>query len=66
MFHDEPLKAKTEVLTPGEDLSDLGLEQLHARLDLLRGEISRTESMIESKKAGLSAAEAFFNTSASS
>lgn len=62
MFQDEPLTSRTEVLTPGEDLSDLGIEQLTERLDTLRQEMARTETAIKNKKAGLSAAEAFFTT----
>lgn len=63
MFHDEPNKANPDALVPGADLSELGVEQLQARLALLREEIGRTEAMIAQKKAGLSAAEAFFKTS---
>ncbi len=66
MFHDEPLNSRTDVLTCGEDLSDLGLAQLDERLDMLRAEIARTEAVIARKKAGLNAAEAFFKTPASS
>ncbi|WP_375548109.1 DUF1192 domain-containing protein [Oceanicaulis alexandrii] len=61
MFQDEPLTSRTEAITPGEDLSDLGVEQLTERLETLRQEMARTESAIKDKKAGLSAAEAFFS-----
>lgn len=60
MFQDEPLTSRTEVVIPGEDLSDLGVEQLNERLETLRQEMARTEIAIKDKKAGLSAAEAFF------
>jgi len=63
MFHDEPMNAKTDTLTPGEDLSEQGIEQLTERLAVLREEIERTQAMIEKKQAGLNAAEAFFKTS---
>ncbi len=62
MFHDEPLTSRTEALVPGEDLSELGVEQLNERLEILRQEMGRTEAAIKQKKAGLSAAEAFFKT----
>ncbi len=43
-----------------EDLSDMGLEELAARIELLQGEIARTEAMRESKKGSRSDAEALF------
>ena len=63
MFHDEPVNAKTDTLTPGEDLSEHSIDQLTERVAILRAEIERTQSIIEKKQAGLSAAEAFFKTS---
>ena len=63
MFHDEPVNAKTDTLTPGEDLSERSIEQLTERVAVLRAEIERTQSIIKKKQAGLSAAEAFFKTS---
>lgn len=62
MFHDEPLTSRTEAIIPGEDLSELGVEQLTERLEVLRQEMGRAEAAIKQKKAGLSAAEAFFKT----
>lgn len=62
MFHDEPLTSPSEAILPGEDLSELGVEQLTERLEVLRQEMGRTEAAIKQKKAGLSAAEAFFKT----
>lgn len=62
MFHDEPLTSRTDALVPGEDLSELGIEQLNERLEVLRQEMGRTEAAIKQKKAGRSAAEAFFKT----
>ena len=62
MFQDDPLASGPEALTPGEDLSDLGVEQLTERLETLRHEMARTETAIKDKKASLSAAEAFFTT----
>jgi uncharacterized small protein (DUF1192 family) len=62
MFQDEPLTSGAEAITPGEDLSELGVEQLTDRLEALRQEMARTETAIKDKRAGLSAAEAFFTT----
>ena len=62
MFHDEPLTSKTEAIIPGEDLTELGVEQLSERLNILRDEIERTQDMMEKKKTGLSQAQAFFKT----
>ena len=62
MLHGEPLTSRNEALVPGEDLSELGVEQLTERLEVLRQEMGRTEAAIKQKKAGLSAAEAFFKT----
>lgn len=60
MFHDEPLREKSDTITPGEDLTILGVEQLQERKQALEAELARTEAMIGQKQAGLSAAEAFF------
>lgn len=43
-----------------EDLSDMGLEELAARIELLQGEIVRTQEMRESKKGSRTDAEALF------
>ena len=63
MFHDEDgaasNKAKT-VITPGEDLSGLSLEDLAERRSLLEEEIRRIDAMTEKKQAGRSAADAVF------
>ncbi|MFP4518906.1 MAG: DUF1192 domain-containing protein [Oceanicaulis sp.] len=56
---DEPRKSGL-VITPGEDLSVLGLEQLAERKRVLEREIARTEAMMDEKKAGLASAESFF------
>jgi uncharacterized small protein (DUF1192 family) len=44
----------------GEDLSLQGVEELTARIGLLKEEISRTEAMLESKKGSRNDAEALF------
>lgn len=43
-----------------EDLSDMGLEELAARIELLQDEIVRTQKMRESKKGSRTDAEALF------
>ena len=60
MFHDEPLHAKPEGPSAGEDLTRMGLEELHERRRILEEEITRTKAMIEQKQAGLNAAESIF------
>lgn len=43
-----------------EDLSLQGVEELTARISLLKEEISRAETMLESKKGSRNEAEALF------
>lgn len=63
MFHDDPPKRAEAVITPGEDLSALGLEQLAERKRVLESEIERIEAMMKSKEAGLASAESLFRKS---
>ena len=44
----------------GELLDTLSVEELHARIELLREEISRLETAIDAKQASRQAADAFF------
>ena len=44
----------------GEDLSLLSIDELRERISLCEQEIARIKSELESKKSGLSAAEAIF------
>lgn len=60
MFEGDEPSAAGETITPGEDLSILGLEQLAERKRVLEREIARTEAAIEQKQAGLASAEQFF------
>ena len=46
----------------GEVLDTLSVEELEARIALLRGEITRLESAIVAKQASRNAADAFFKT----
>ena len=59
LFEDELPKPPT-VHSIGEDLSSLSLEELAARIDLLKSEIGRLEEAISAKQASASAAETFF------
>jgi len=60
MEPDEPRAAPGEAIIPGEDLSDLGVEQLKAREQALLSELERTRAMTEEKQAGLAAADSLF------
>lgn len=62
MFDDESTSGqlKKDVITPGEDLSALSIEDLAERRRLLEVEIARTDEMTEKKQTGRSAADAVF------
>ena len=47
MFHDEPLTSRNEALVPGEDLSELGVEQLTERLEAALGTVEKSEATSE-------------------
>jgi uncharacterized small protein (DUF1192 family) len=56
---EEPLKrAKAHEI--GQDLSLLSVEELTARIDILRGEIARIEQDLSQKGATRAAADALF------
>jgi len=59
---DLPLKPSRTVITPGEDLSALSLEDLAERRALIESEIARIDATVENKKAGRQAAESVFRT----
>jgi hypothetical protein len=44
-----------------EDLDLFGVSELEERIDLLESELARVRGQIEKKRAGRSAADAFFN-----
>jgi uncharacterized small protein (DUF1192 family) len=44
----------------GEDLAKLSLDELAARVEILRGEIARLEAAADSKRASALAAASFF------
>ncbi|MEQ8406042.1 MAG: DUF1192 domain-containing protein [Oceanicaulis sp.] len=60
MFEGDEPRNTGAAITPGEDLSVLGLEQLAERKRVLEHEIDRIEAMMQEKKAGLASAESFF------
>ena len=60
MFEGDEPRNSGATITPGEDLSVLGLEQLAERKRVLEREIERTEAMMRDKEAGLASAESFF------
>lgn len=62
MEADEPRRTRDDTISASDDLTILGLEQLEERLDLLRSETERTRAMMDSKSAGLAAAESLFKT----
>jgi uncharacterized small protein (DUF1192 family) len=57
---DEELPKKRKAHEIGEDLATLSLDELDARIDMLRNEIGRIEEAIKAKRASASAADAFF------
>lgn len=59
---DLPLKPDRYVITPGEDLSALSLDDLAERRALIEAEIQRIDAIVEHKKAGKQAAESVFRT----
>lgn len=60
MFEGDEPRAAGGAITPGEDLSILGLEQLAERKRVLEQEIARINALIDEKQAGLASAEQFF------
>lgn len=59
---DLPRKPDRHVITPGEDLSALSLDDLAERRALIEAEIQRIDAIVEHKKAGKQAAESIFRT----
>ncbi len=60
MDEDEP--KKTPIHEIGQDLSQLSVDELHERIEMLKAEIARLETETGSKDASKSAAEAFFKS----
>ncbi len=59
IFDDEPVK-KPKPHEIGQDLSLLSQDELAARIELLRAEITRLEAELHAKGSTMSAAEALF------
>jgi uncharacterized small protein (DUF1192 family) len=59
VFEEEAPKKKL-AHTVGEDLATLSLDELAARIDLLRTEIARIEESIAAKRASADVAASFF------
>jgi uncharacterized small protein (DUF1192 family) len=57
---DEPPKKKKAGHELGEDLATLSLDDLAARIGLLKAEIERIEAAIRQKQASADVAAAFF------
>ena len=57
---DDDTPKRTAAHAVGEDLASLSLEELAARIVLLKAEIARIEETIGAKQASAAAADAFF------
>jgi uncharacterized small protein (DUF1192 family) len=62
MFHDDAPVRGDAAPALEEDLSRLSVSDLRERLERLQGEIDRVEQELESRQAGLAAAEAVFRS----
>jgi uncharacterized small protein (DUF1192 family) len=60
MEPDEPRRPARSEIVLGEDLSLHSLEELEARIESLRREIERIESILAQKRSSRSAAETVF------
>lgn len=60
MEPDEPLTPRGETISPGEDLTIMGVEQLKDREASLVSELERTRAMMKEKQAGLAEAASLF------
>lgn len=59
-FDENEVRKKKGAHEIGEDLASLSLEELEARVALLKLEIARLEAAMTAKRASASAAAAFF------
>ena len=60
MEFDEPLRPVRPAIILGEDLSLHSLEELEARIESLKREIERIESVLVAKRSSRTAAETVF------
>jgi uncharacterized small protein (DUF1192 family) len=59
-FLDDDRPKKKPTAQPGENLADLSVDELKARIEIYRGEIERLEQDIAAKEKHMKAAESFF------
>lgn len=59
-FLDDDRPKKTPAAQPGENLADLSVDELKARIAIYQGEIERLEREIAAKEKHMKAAESFF------
>jgi len=57
---DEDQPKKPVAWTVGEDLSSLSIDELGARIEILKAEIDRMAEAIVAKRASLGVADSFF------
>jgi len=60
MDADEPRAKRAEMITPGEDISSLSVDELEERIALYEAEILRLKLAIETKGASRAAADSVF------
>jgi uncharacterized small protein (DUF1192 family) len=60
MVFDEPRQPVRPQIVLGEDLSLHSLDELEARIEALKAEIARIESVLDEKRSSRSAAETVF------
>jgi uncharacterized small protein (DUF1192 family) len=60
MFLDDDRPQPPSTARPGENLADLSLDELNARIELYRREIERLQAEIAAKEKGRKAADSFF------
>ena len=60
MDDDEPIAKGTSVMTPGEDISALSVDELEERIAVYETEIARLKVAIDSKNASKQAADSVF------
>ncbi len=59
-FADDEGPARKPGYVIGQDLSELSLDELSARVIALRAEVARVEEMIRTKQASAAVADTFF------
>jgi uncharacterized small protein (DUF1192 family) len=59
-FLDDDRPKKPPAAQPGENLADLSVDELRARIAIYQGEIERLEREIAAKEKHMKAAESFF------